>query len=147
MSLISKIIKIAIKLTPSALIIWVGNFVLKGIAQLTEFSFDLDSRKVHVQTRLYGEVDTIDVWLEDFAVVTDGETYEFMIKQAKSDRPWLTNILALVVGKAWKIPAIPQLAPYLGLVAELLHAEQVADVPAESEESSLLPVIDEQVEK
>ncbi len=87
MSLISKIIKIAIKLTPSALIIWVGNFVLKGIAQLTEFSFDLDARKVHVQTRLYGEVDTIDVWLEDFAVVTDGESYEFMIKQAKSDRP------------------------------------------------------------
>lgn len=147
MSLISKIIKIAIKLTPSALIIWVGNFVLKGIAQLTEFSFDLDTRKVHVQTRLYGEVDTIDVWLEDFAVVTDGETYEFMIKQAKSDRPWLTNILALVVGKAWKIPAIPQLAPYLGLVAELLHAEQVADVSAESEESPLLPVIDEQAEK
>jgi hypothetical protein len=52
MSFISKIIKIAIKLTPSALIIWVGNFVLKGIAQLTEFSFDLDTRKVHVQTRL-----------------------------------------------------------------------------------------------
>jgi hypothetical protein len=147
MSFISKIIKIAIKLTPSALIIWVGNFVLKGIAQLTEFSFDLEARKVHVQTRLYGEVDTIDVWLEDFAVVTDGETYEFMIKQAKSDRPWLTNILALVVGKAWKIPAIPQLAPYLGLVAELLHAEQVADVSAESEESPLLPVIDEQAEK
>jgi|694.fasta_scaffold97836_1 hypothetical protein len=147
MSLISKIIKIAIKLTPSALIIWVGNFVLKGIAQLTEFSFDLDTRKVHVQTRLYGEVDTIDVWLEDFAVVTDGESYEFMIKQAKSDRPWLTNILALIVGKAWKIPAIPQLAPYLGLVAELLHAEQVADVATESEESPLLPVIDEQAEK
>ena len=147
MSLISKIIKIAIKLTPSTLIIWVGNFVLKGIAQLTEFSFDLDARKVHVQTRLYGEVDTIDVWLEDFAVKTDGESYEFMIKQAKSDRPWLTNILALVVGKAWKIPAIPQLAPYLGLVAELLHAEQVADEPAESEESSLLPVIEDQAEK
>jgi hypothetical protein len=96
---------------------------------------------------LYGEVDTIDVWLEDFAVVTDGESYEFMIKQAKSDRPWLTNILALIVGKAWKIPAIPQLAPYLGLVAELLHAEQVADVATESEESPLLPVIDEQAEK
>jgi hypothetical protein len=32
-------------------------------------------------------------------------------------------------------------------VAELLHAEQVADVATESEESPLLPVIDEQAEK
>jgi hypothetical protein len=86
--------------------------------------------------------------LEDFAVVTDGESYEFMIKQAKSDRPWLTNILALIVGKAWKIPAIPELAPYLGLVAELLPAAepQIAEAAAESEDSPLLPVIEEAAE-
>ncbi len=143
----SRLIKIAIKATPSILIIWVANLILKGIAQLTAFNFDLESRKLHVQTRLYGEVDTIDVWVEDFMVVTDGESYEFLIRQANSDRPWLTNILGLIVGKAWKIPVIPQLAPHLDLVAELLKAPAPAVAAAATpavEDATLLPVMDEE---
>ncbi len=123
MSFKSNLIKIAIKLTPNILIRWVANLILTGIAELIEFSFDLDARKVYVQTRLYGEEQTIEVWLEDFAVVSDGQSYSFILKQAKSDRPWLNNILARVVGKAWKIPAMPQLTPYLELIAEVFSAE------------------------
>lgn len=122
MSLKSVLIKIAIKLTPTVLIIWVSNLILKGIARLLEFEFDLENRKFHVKTQLYGEIDTIDVWVEDFMINTDGQSYEFLIRKANSDRLWLTNILALIVGKSWKIPAIPELAPYMGLFAELLQA-------------------------
>jgi hypothetical protein len=122
MSLKSIFIKIAIKLTPTILIIWVSNLILKGIARLLEFEFDLESRKFHVKTQLYGEIDTIDVWVEDFMINTDGQSYEFLIRKANSDRPWLTNILALIVGKSWKIPVIPELAPHVGLFAELLKA-------------------------
>ena len=43
------------------LIIWVSNLIFKGIARLLEFEFDLDTRKFHVKTKLYGEIDTIDV--------------------------------------------------------------------------------------
>jgi hypothetical protein len=56
------------------------------------------------------------------AISTDGQSYEFLIRKASSDRPWLTNILALIVGKSWKIPIIPELAPHMGLFAELLKA-------------------------
>ena len=122
MSLKAAFIKIAIKLTPTILIIWVSNLILKGIARLLEFEFDLETRKFHVKTQLYGEIDTIDVWVEDFMINTDGESYEFLIRQAHSDRPWLTNILALVVGKSWKIPVIPELASHMGVFAELLKA-------------------------
>ena len=102
MSIKSRLIKMVIKLTPNILIIWVSNIILKGIAELTEFNFDIETRKIYVQTRLHGEKDTIEICLEDFAVFNDGESYRFIIHQAKSDRPWLTNLLALVTGKAWK---------------------------------------------
>jgi len=126
MSIKSSLLKIVIKLTPDILIIWVANIVLKGIAELTAFNFDIEERKVYVQTRLYGEQDTIDVCLEDFAVFNDGESYRFIIHQAKSDRPWLNNLLSRVIGKAWKIPEIPQFSAQLELVAELFKANPPA---------------------
>jgi len=108
------------------LIIWVANIILKGIAELTEFNFDLETRKVYVQTRLYGEETTIDVYLEDFAVFNDGESYRFIIHHAKSDRPWLNNLLSRIIGKAWKIPEIPHLTAQLELVAELFKTKTPA---------------------
>jgi hypothetical protein len=126
MSIKSSLIKMVIKLTPNILIIWVSNIILKGIAELTEFSFDLEARKVYIQTRLYGEEETIEVCLEDFAVFSDGESYRFIIHQAKSDRPWLNNLLSRVIGKAWKIPAIPQLTAQLELLTELFKAKAPA---------------------
>lgn len=123
MSIRSTIIKTVIKLTPSKLIIWVSNFVLKGIAELTEFNFDIDSRKMFVQTRLYGEADTIDVRLDDFAVFNDGEGYRFIIHHASSDRPWLNNLLAKIIGKAIKIPELPQFSAQMELVAEVFKSE------------------------
>ena len=115
-----------IKLTPNLLIIWVSNIILKGIAELTEFNFDLEARKVYVQTRLYGEKETIEVFLEDFAVFSEGDSYRFIIHQAKSDRPWLNNLLAHITGKAWKSPAIPQLTAQLELLTELLNTKTPA---------------------
>lgn len=123
MSIKSSLLKMVIKLTPDMLIIWVANIVLKGIAELTAFSFDLDARKVYVQTRLYGEQETIDVCLEDFAVFSDGDSYRFIIYHATSDRPWLTNLLSHITGKAWKIPEIPHLSAQLELIAEVFSSK------------------------
>jgi len=124
MSFKSALIKMAIKLTPDVLVVWVANIMLKGIAELTDFSFDLDTRKAYIQTTLYGEAEAIEVWLDGFAVVSDEDGNRFVIHQAQSNKPWLNNILARIVGKAWKIPVIPQLAAEIELIAELLQAEQ-----------------------
>lgn len=126
MSITSSLIKIAIKLTPNILIIWVSNMILKGIAELTAFNFDVDARKIYVQTRLYGEKETIKVVLENFAVFHDGESYRVIIHQASSDRPWLNNILSRIIGKAWKIPSMPEFNAQLALVAELFKAKPPA---------------------
>lgn len=134
MSIKSSLIKIVIKLTPNILIIWVANIILKGIAELLAFNFDVDTRKIYVQTRLYGEEDTIEVEVEDFAVFNDGDSYRFIIHHARSDRPWLNNLLSRVIGKAWKIPALPQFAAQLDLVAELFKAKPAA-LPVEHEDS------------
>jgi hypothetical protein len=125
MSIKSNLIKIVIKLTPNMLIVWVANFILKGIAELLAFNFDVDARTLYVQTRLYGEIDSIEVVLEDFAVFNDGDSYRFIIHHARSDRPWLNNLLSRVIGKAWKIPALPQFAAQMDLVAELFKAKPV----------------------
>ncbi len=126
MSIKSSLIKMVIKLTPSILIIWVSNIILKGIAELSEFNFDLDARKLYVKTRLYGEQETIEVCLEDFAVFKDGESYRFIIHQAKSDRPWMNNLLSRIIGKAWKIPAMPQFSAQLEILTELFKAKAPA---------------------
>lgn len=131
MSVKSTFIKMAIKMTPNFLIVWVANIVLKGIAELLRFDFDVDTRKLYVQTRLYGEESTIDVMLEDFAVFNDGDGYRVIIYHASSDRPWLNNLLAKVIGKAWKIPAIPEFSAQLDLIAELFKAKP-AGLPNEN---------------
>jgi len=123
MSFKSSLLKVAIEWTPTFMVLWVANIMLKGIAELTDFSFDLDTRKAYFQTRLYGEEEIIEVWLDGFAIVSDEESRKFIIQQAQSNRPWLNNLLAHFVGKAWKIPVIPQLAAQIELITELLKVE------------------------
>ncbi|MDO9239633.1 MAG: hypothetical protein Q7U30_06420, partial [Methylicorpusculum sp.] len=69
---------------------------------------------------------TIEVCVEDFAVFNDGESYRVIIHHATSDRPWLNNLLSRIIGKAWKIPAIPKLTSQLEIVAELFKAKPPA---------------------
>ena len=125
MSFTTSLLKTAIKLTPNALIIWVANIVLKDIAKLTAFSFDLDLRTAHVQVLLLGEEQAIDVWVNGFAVINAEQSHYFILRQAQSNKPWLTNILARIVGKQWKIPVIPQVAAQMAIVFELLKEESV----------------------
>lgn len=120
MSIASKLIRVAVKLTPKVMIVWVANHYLKGIARLTDLNLDLDIRRVYVRTLLDGEPEAIEVLVEDFAILRQGEDYHFVLSRAQSNKPWLTHALARVAGRAWKLPHIPQLAAYLPLAAELL---------------------------
>ncbi len=123
MSFKSNLAKIAIKLTPSILVKWVANIILKDIAELTGFNFDIDTRQVYVQIQLVGESETIDVWLEDFAIISDEGSYKFVIQQAQSNRIWLGNLLSRIIKKQWEIPVSPGMLPQVEFVAELLKAE------------------------
>jgi hypothetical protein len=108
----------------------VTNILLKDIAELTDYSMNLDARKAYVQIMLYGETEAIEVWLDGFAVISDRESKAIIIEKAESNRPWLNNILARIAGKTWKIPVIPQLTAQIELIAELLKAES----PTEEED-------------
>jgi hypothetical protein len=119
----ASLIKTAINWTPNKMMKWVANSMLKGIAELSDFSFDLNMRKVYIQATLEGETETIEVWVDGFAVIREEESYRFIMQQAQSNRPWLNNLLTRFVGKSWKIPAIPQLTAHIELIAELLKAE------------------------
>ncbi len=126
MSFKSSLIKTAIKLTPNVLVIWGANLVLKGIAELSEFSFDLDARTAYVKTRLNGEEGIIEVSFQNFSIINTEGTYEFILQEAKSNRPWLNNLLSRIVGKAWKIPMVEPIKSQIGLISELLQP-QIAD--------------------
>jgi len=123
MSFKTRLIKMAIKWTPNTMVIWVANIILKGIAELTDFNFDLEARKAYVQIQLVGESETIEVWIEDFAIINDEGSYQLIIQQAQSNRIWLNNLLSRITGKAWGIPEIPQLTAHLELISELFKAE------------------------
>ncbi|MDD2660319.1 MAG: hypothetical protein PHY54_11695 [Methylococcales bacterium] len=122
MSIKSGLIKIAIKWTPKMLILWVANIILKGVAELTDFSFDLEARKAYIQIQLAGESETIEVWLEGFAIISDEESYKLIIQQAHSNRLWLENLLSRIVGKSWKIPVTSQMTSQIELLSELFKA-------------------------
>ncbi len=123
MSFTATLAKIVIKMTPNKLIIWVANIVLKDIAELTGFNFDIETRSAYIQIQLVGESETIDVWLNGFGIISTEETYQFIIEKAESNRLWLANLLARFVGKKWKIPVPENLAPQFKFVAELLAKE------------------------
>lgn len=136
MSFKTGLIKMAVKWTPKRMVLWVANMKLKGIAELIDFSFDIDARTAYVQTQLFGEAETIEVWLDDFAVIKDEESYHLIVQQAQSNRPWLNNLLSLIVGKAWKIPVLPQLAAQMELISELFKAESPEQEDKSSEQEN-----------
>lgn len=123
MSFKTSLVKTAIKITPNKIVIWVANYILKGIAELSDFIFDFDTRTAYVQVTLYGETEPIDVWLDGFAIVSDGDSHALIIQEAKSNKPWLNNLLLRVIGKGWKIPAIPKYKRHIDFVAELFKPE------------------------
>lgn len=113
-----------IKCTPNAMILWVSNIILKGIAELSDFSLDLDGRKVYVLATLYGETEPIEAWLDGFSVISDEGTHYLVLQEGRSNRAWLNTIFSRVVGKTWRIPELPQYQSYIDLIAELLRAER-----------------------
>ncbi len=126
MNYLVSLIKIAIKWTPKIMILWVANYRLKGIAELKDFNLDLDRRTVYVHTQLFGETESIEVWAENFAIFIEDDAYKFILQQAKSNKPWLNNTFALIVGKAWSIPVIPQLTAFMPLAHALLKTDYPA---------------------
>ena len=124
------IVKLGIKLTPKILVSGVANIVLKGIAEFSQISFDLDKRTAFVKVTLYGEEEPIEVAVEGFAILGDEENYQFLLDKAESNKPWLNNIFAKITGKAWDIPPIPQYKDEVGFVAGLLKAESPAQEAA-----------------
>jgi hypothetical protein len=120
MSYKSNFLKTAIKCTPDMMTKWVANHILKGIVEFSLLNFDLDTRKAHIQATLYGETEMIEVLLDGFAIISEENSHKLILQQAQSNRPWLTNVFARIVGKAWKIPNIPQFQGYIELAAELL---------------------------
>jgi hypothetical protein len=121
MTLRARLIRAAINLTPEWIVRLVTNFILKEIAELTFFHFDLDARKLYVEVQLAGESETIQIWMEDFYFMYEEDFCTIGVGQARANRIWLTNILSRIVGRSWKVPAPPQFAEYLRLLSEIFQ--------------------------
>ncbi|MGR8933164.1 MAG: hypothetical protein ACU837_02095 [Gammaproteobacteria bacterium] len=123
MSFKSSLVKTAIKLTPNFIIVWIANILLKGIAELTDFNFDIDTRTVFVEVLLAGEAAPLEVSIDGFSVVSEGTSHYLMIHKTQSNRLWMDNLLARIAGKAWKIPVVPEFKNEIELIVELFKAE------------------------
>lgn len=120
MSMKAGFLRVAVRLMPAPVMIFGANIILRGIAKLYELSVDLDMRRVYVKLRLDGESDFVDVLVEDFHIISQAGTYQFMLCSARSNKSWMANILARMVGKSIDLPVIPKYAGYMATVAELL---------------------------
>ena len=105
MSYKNTLVKFAIKKTPKKMILWAANKKAKGVAKLTDFSFNSEQRKLYAQLLLAGEQETVELWLEDFTLITHEESFQLVIHQIESNRPWLDSLLRnFVLEREWKIP-------------------------------------------
>ncbi|MCU7834188.1 MAG: hypothetical protein KZQ83_02955 [gamma proteobacterium symbiont of Taylorina sp.] len=123
-NLLKRTVKVGAKLTPKILVVSVANILLKGVAEFSDILYDLDQHTAFVKVTLYGEEEAIEVALDGFEILGDEENYQFILHKAQSNKPWMNNILARIVGKTWDIPEIPQYKDELGFVANLLKAEE-----------------------
>lgn len=117
------VVKLGIKLTPKILVSGVANIVMKGIAEFSQIAFDLDKRTAFVKVTLYGEEEPIEVTVDGFEISGSEDNYQFILHNAQSNKPWMTNILARISGKDWDIPAIPQYKDEVEFVATLLKVK------------------------
>jgi hypothetical protein len=113
-------LRVAVRLTPAPVMIFAANIILRGIAKIYQLSVDLDTRRVYVKLRLNGESDFLEVLVEDFYIISQAGTYQFTLCSARSNKSWMANILARMVGKPIDMPVIPKYAGYMATVAELL---------------------------
>ncbi|MGR9054242.1 MAG: hypothetical protein ACU84J_16505, partial [Gammaproteobacteria bacterium] len=100
---------------------WAANFVLRGIAELSDFFFDLDTRTASFRLQLNGEEQPIEISVDGFVVKKEGDARYLIIHDAQANRPWLNNLLGHVTGRPWNIPDIPQYKDKIELVTELLE--------------------------
>ncbi len=118
------LIKMVINMTPNFIVKTAANLILKDIAELSDFVFDLDNRSAYVNILLAGEDEPIEISVDGFGIEGKQEaTYQFIIEQAHSNKLWMNNLLSRVVGKAWDIPDQPQYQEQMELVAEILKME------------------------
>ncbi len=123
MGFLVALIKLGIKWAPKSIVLWAVNLKLKGIAEVKDYAVDLDARTVYANTLLYGETEAIEVQAEQFGIILDNGAYKFILQKVSSNKPWLNNTFAFVLGKAFPIPVIPQLAPFMPLAYALLKIE------------------------
>ncbi len=123
MGFLVALIKLGIKWAPKSIVLKIANYKLKGIAEVKDYVVDLDARTVYANTLLYGETEAIEVWAEHFGIILENGAYKFILQTARSNKPWLNNSFAFVLGKAFPIPVIPQLAPFMPLAYALLKVE------------------------
>ncbi len=119
-----KVIKIGAKLTPKILVSWVANIVLKGIAEFSTISYDLDARTAYVEVTLYGEDEPIEIAVDGFEIRGEKGDYKFILHEAESNKPWMNNILVRISGKEWDIPDVPKYRLQLEVIANLLRANE-----------------------
>lgn len=101
----TSLLKMALNKTPTKMVLWAANKKLKGVAELTDFSFDSKERRLYAELILVGEEEPVDVLLEDFSIIVDEEIVRLHIHQVQSNRPWLDALLnRVVVGRGWKVP-------------------------------------------
>ncbi len=140
-NLFQRAIKLGIKLTPKILVSSVANVVLKGIAKFSKISFNLNKRTAFVRVTLYGEKEPIEVTVDGFEISGNPgkDNYQFILHHAKSNKPWMTNILARITGKAWDIPPVPQFKDEIDFVASLLAVDNPKKVARPSKKVAKRP--------
>ena len=99
-----KALKLLDRVTGSASTKYLINKFLKEYGRLTELHIDRENG-ISASILLNGETRSLQITIKEYALIRDGNTTSLNIREAFSDRPWLSALLENhVIGNTWEIP-------------------------------------------
>ncbi len=101
---------------------------LDRYGKILGLSCDNANRTISARVLLKGETEPISVCIEEYEMIYETDSAQFLVKSAGADRQWVDVLLQdAAVGKSWPVPenAVGFLEGFLGQAGSFTHLDPI----------------------
>lgn len=105
MSALGRAGKLLDRFTGSASTKYILNRLIRNYGRLVELQINPGERKIRAAVLLSGEQQPVDLNIEEYRIIINRNSTSFVIKTARSSRPWVNAILRdFIIDRHWPLP-------------------------------------------
>ena len=90
------------------------HFKLNDLGHIEKVSIDVTTKTIHLKVKLNGEDEAVEIIVEGYSIVHNGESQELKFKNIKMSRPWMQRAADLWMPKS--LPLSPWIAGVLRVI-------------------------------